>query len=939
MRTRIFTTLVLLLSLSFFSGKVQAQYYLTGQDPASVKWEQIKTKEFQLVFPNNYDSIAQYYANLLKLSARYIRQPYLKKVKPITIILHNESTESNAMVSPAPFHADFFEMPSQETYPQIWQKQLVLHEYRHVVQMSKLRQGFGNFLYILLGEQGTALLMAGLPQWFIEGDAVFSETIHSKSGRGRVPEFIYPLEAQVLNKKIYPYDKAQFGSYKDFVPDYYTLGYQLVLKGVEQYGTRLWNDALNRVARKPFTLFPFSINLHKITGTGKVKFYHKTLSGLRKKWQSENQQYKKGNFKTIATQNRFYTNYLFPNILSNGNLIFEKSGLDDINRFVMLTPTGKETRLFTPGFDFNESLSANDSLICWNEVSFDKRWGNRNYSNIIIYNFHTKKITRLTRKGRYFAPALSPDSKNIVAVRVDEQLHYFLDFIDVNSHKIYKTFKTPNNLFFMTPHWSPDSKYIVTCVLGNKGKSILLLNTHTMKYRYLLPFSFTEIKWPVIHGNWVVYTAAYEGKDDLYAVNIKTGNIFRLLGARFGANGARFSQNGKKIFFSNYTANGFKPSVMTFDSTKLLAFNPKQTPFRYPIDKLVNKTTFILDDSVVPQKIYPIKKYSRLGHLFNIYGWGPFSLNLNNFAIGPGVSILSQNDLSTAVSTLNYSYDMNQQTGKLGFSFNYYGWYPEIGFNVTRANRRNYLIDKNHTQKEIRWSETNVSLNVKLPLNLSRGKVIAGVQPYVSYKVRFLAMAPGSQYHFTKPQINTLSFQLYGYRYFKSSPKDLYPKWGQTILLTYQNTPFTSQKSSQFTVQTRFYFPGIINHQGLSLYFGFENQGNGNYPFSNLVSVPRGYSGLFFNKYVSLKADYAFPIAYPDWDLQGAFYLKRIYSHAFYDYLKNLNTNASFSSLGLELYTEWNFVSLFPAVTLGLRWNYLKTKNSSTFDFLFGINF
>ncbi len=466
-----FVPVVILLTLLLFSGQAEAQYYLTGQDPASVKWRQIKTKEFRLVFPKGYEKIANYYMNLLQLSASHIDTPYHAPMRRLNIVLHNQSSTSNAMVSPAPFHADFFEMPSQNIYPQNWEKQLTLHEYRHAVQMNKMHQGFGNVMYYLLGDQGTAAIFGlYLPMWFIEGDAVWSETIHSNSGRGRLPKFVYPLKAQVLGKEIYKYDKAQFGSYRDFVPDYYTLGYQLVVEGIKNYGTGLWNDVLNQVARKGYTFVPFTHRLKKNTGNKKVKYYEATMKDMKSQWQAQVKPPE--NISEYAASDRFYTSYLFPQILSDGSIIAEQTSIDDINRFVKISPDGKVKRLFTPGFDFQESLSANDSLICWNEKTFDPRWSNRDYSVIKIYNYKTRKLRQLTRHSRYFAPALSPDGKTIIAVRVDMQQNYYLDFLDVVTGKKLKEFHTPGNLFFMAPHWSADGKNIVTTVLGDKGKSL-----------------------------------------------------------------------------------------------------------------------------------------------------------------------------------------------------------------------------------------------------------------------------------------------------------------------------------------------------------------------------------------------------------------------------------------------------------------------------------
>ena len=136
----------LLLLLVIFNGLLVSdaigQYFLTGQDPASVKWSQIKTEHFQIIYPREYVKMAQYYINLMTLTSPYVSQPYIEmeEQKRLPIVLHNRTTTSNALVGIAPYRADFFEMPPHDSYPQIWQDQLALHEYRHAVQMNAMRQ-------------------------------------------------------------------------------------------------------------------------------------------------------------------------------------------------------------------------------------------------------------------------------------------------------------------------------------------------------------------------------------------------------------------------------------------------------------------------------------------------------------------------------------------------------------------------------------------------------------------------------------------------------------------------------------------------------------------------------------------------------------------------------------------------------------------------------
>ena len=260
---------IILILFIFFPINIFAQYYVIGQDPSSIKWKQLNSQYFRIIFPDGYQDKAQEYINLLELSHTSVSLPYIKENKKFQIVLHNQTVTSNAMVSPTPMHADFLEMPDQSTYAQTWAKQLTLHEYRHAVQMQKVNQGFTKGLTYAFGQQAIGGIMGVfLPFWFIEGDAVFSETIYSNSGRGRSPDFAMDLKAQVLDKKIYKYDKALYGSFKNYVPDHYTLGYELVVSGNINFGEDLWNNTLNKVARRPYIFVPFTKSIKDITGKG-----------------------------------------------------------------------------------------------------------------------------------------------------------------------------------------------------------------------------------------------------------------------------------------------------------------------------------------------------------------------------------------------------------------------------------------------------------------------------------------------------------------------------------------------------------------------------------------------------------------------------------------------------------------------------------------------
>lgn len=936
-----FLYLAIFLISSLPINKIVAQYYVVGQDPASIKWQQLNSPHFKIIFPSNFGDKAKEYVNMLELSHTSVSLPYLHQNKKIQIVLHNRAVISNAMVSPTPMHADFFNMPGQTTYPQIWSKQLTLHEYRHAVQMQKLNQGMTKGLYYMFGDQAIGGIMGVfLPMWFMEGDAVFSETIFSNSGRGRSPDFTMDLKAQVLNKKIYPYDKALYGSYRDYVPDHYTLGYELVANGWIVVGNDMWNNTLNKVARRPYMLFPFTKSIKEATGTGKVKYYKNVLKTRKNQW-AEIDSNKSDPAFIIPENDKDFTNYRFVNPMSDGSIIVEKSGIDDINKFVKVFPDGTEKKLFTPGYDFAESLSANDSLLCWNEKTFDLRWSNQDYSVIKIYNYKTKKLKRLTKKSRLFAPSLANKQNKLVAVNVSQTNYNSLRVYDIVTGEELNQFQTPDNLFFMFPRWSDDDSHIIATVLGKKGKSIIVINSLTWDYEFLLPFSFTEISRPVMKGNKVIYSGTYSGTTDLYMIDVQSKETVKLTNVRFGASDATFSGKDDKIYFTTYTDNGYRIANLSTKSGQTKKVILKDLHADYLIDKLKPENDFILDNQIIPNKEYPVKKYSRLGHLFNIHSWGLAAVDLNNYDFTPGVSILTQNILSTAYGTLGYYYDPNERAGKAKLNFVYAGWYPEINLSADYGMRRSNYHDTHGDPQEIKWMETNLSVGVSLPLNLTRSKWIMAMRPYTSVAQKFLNKISHDPANFKENQYTSLTYGFYAYTQLKRSKRDIFPRWGYTTNIIYRHTPFSDSASVVYGIGETFYFPGILKHHSLMFYSGYQYKKTGNYSYSNIINSPRGYTGISLKEMFSLKANYTLPIIYPDLDIPAVAYLKRVYAQIFYDHLTgkdSKNQKQLYNSAGVELYTDWNFLSLIPNIKLGLRSTYRFKDDQTNFEFLFGFS-
>ncbi|MBI9037507.1 MAG: PD40 domain-containing protein [Bacteroidales bacterium] len=915
-----------------------------GQDPASISWKQINSENFQIIYPENFEEEAQYFANTLNYVYKFDIQTLYHKPKKISIILHTQSVTSNAMVLWAPKRMEIFTCPPQDSYAENWLQQLAVHEYRHVVQIDKLNQGMTKVLTYVFGEQATgAILGLFMPLWLIEGDAVCTETALSNSGRGRLPSFEMKLRTQALSKINLDYDKAVLGSYKEYVPDRYHLGYFLTAQARKKYGIEIWKNAFDNVAKKSFQITPFSNSIKSSSRLNKIQFYNNTINELDSLWSKQDEQINFSNYKVLKKEKpKLYTNYTNPVFINDSIIISEKSGLDDIIRFVEIDKNGKEETIYTPGFIFTETLSGNENLLVWAEKQYDLRWQNRNYAIIKTLNLKTKKVKKLTSHTRYFAPAISPDSKKIAAVRITTVDKYFLDILNANTGEIINSLSTPENDFFITPSWSDDNKTIVCVLLSDSGKCLASINFQTGKIRHLTDFSFIEISKPINSGNLVYFVGAYSGIDNIYVLNTETKKISQLTSARFGVADPCRSKNKNEIIYSNYSKNGFE-IVKTKISNKTLIDLPEVSDLSIKLyESIAKQEEGIIEVSNIPNKQFETKKYSKWKHLFNFHSWAPLFIDVNNTEINPGFSIMSQNKLGTSITTLGYDYNLNERSGKYYANYTYKGFYPVFDLTFDHGKRKGKYYDDMKNSYDSSWLETNLELEISLPLNLTTNKYIRSIIPKIGTTFKNIAHKNSTPDNFIKGTIQTLDYKLSINNILKQSYRDIYPKWGQSIGLNYRNTPFgDNDLGSIKAVETVLFFPGILKHQGIKIYSGIQKKKNEHYRFSDIVDYPRGFSGLSSDELFSISFNYKFPLVCPDLSISSLIYLKRIKLNLFFDYAdsKLKDDKSIYRSTGLETTFDCHFLRMIVPFDLGLRTIYKPDNNSFNFEFMFLMDF
>ena len=94
--------IILYITLLLSAQNIFSQYYDTGQDPASLKWVQIKTGRFKIIYPEKYGEAGIEFAKSLDDAYSRLGSLFPEKKFRIPVVIHNYTTISNGYVAWAP---------------------------------------------------------------------------------------------------------------------------------------------------------------------------------------------------------------------------------------------------------------------------------------------------------------------------------------------------------------------------------------------------------------------------------------------------------------------------------------------------------------------------------------------------------------------------------------------------------------------------------------------------------------------------------------------------------------------------------------------------------------------------------------------------------------------------------------------------------------------
>lgn len=946
--------------LLFLSAGLRGQFYEYGQDAGSLKWYQFKTPHYSIIHPEGVDSLAKAFA--LRLEHYYLNlgQSLDHRHSHMPVIIHNESSFSNGVFVWAPKRLEIFTNPDPNGYNQDWLTQLALHEGRHAVQIDKLNQGFTKGLSLLGGEQVVGAMAVFLPYWYLEGDAVDSETRLSNTGRGRQPSFEMEIKAQLLETgKLWSFSKASMGSYRDHIPNHYQLGYMMVRHGRRTYGDKFWIDFQQYAARKPFLLNPTWFSMRRYGLRSKKQFYEEALTSYQDHWHRLTLE---RGYTTMQDWNSFrkhpYTSYTFPHEISESKILSLKTGMDQIPEFVIVEKNEKDKRVFRPGFLNSGRVSFSNKLIVWDEFVPDTRWSNRNYSIIRSYDVDSGIVRKLGKKTRYYSPVISGDGTRIAVVEQSDKHQFNLVILHTDG-TLDQVIPSPGNRFLQHPAWMENDTGLVVLLSRASGKSLYSYSLLTGRWTSLFDAGLDDISYPTVQGKRIYFSGTFSGIDNIYCLYMDGGEVYQLTSTRFGAFHPQVSSDGSTLLFSNYTSRGYGTSTLKLvegswkpldevrDHREQLDYDQSPEESRIsepPLDEAFSKLTSV--------------PYRKALHLFNFHSWLPlyfdylepeFTLNPEQLPVNPGVSLISQNRLSTAVSQLGYEYSNGFHLFHSGIRFK--GRYPVVNLNFDYGGEPDVLRYAEGDSIIALPQALSFTAQTYIPFRLNTGKYLSLIQPKIDYSYKREIQYDETQESY-KQGSHYLYYSLFITSYLRKGIKEILPRIGFSLNGGYYHAPFNNQVFGSVALGgITTYLPGPLRHQTIRLSAYHQKQyilDSSRPAFINLMAMPRGLRGIYGEELTRYSADYVFPLLYPDLEIGALLYLKRIRGALWTDYMVGSHViihepsphyeDKSYATFGADLVLDLNILRIPFPLSLGGRVTYEPETGNFGFEGIYAID-
>ena len=908
---------------------LRAQIIPASQDPAGIRWSQIRTGSYRFIYPSGYDSLAVEYARMYEKYRIPVSATSGFRPARIPVVLHPANASSGYGMTLLPSRIDMPVLPQggmQYSMPVSELAAVYLSR-----QAAHLKYGQSNVFRPLcwfLGELVPLAAMELYPdQWMLKGDAVIAATTLIPGGYGRYGEFLnyYMAALGSGDTRGYRWDRWAIGSPKYYTPDQQAFGY-MIMSGLRNiYDAPYYiKDYLTYSGRRPYDIFVSRHINRKVTGGRLRTDVFRTIIGYHGRIFAEELEKRAPFTRSSAVLDsppEKYADYSSAAVLPDGTLYAVMSSLDTSPCLVRISPDGKQKRIrsFNPDAS-NLRWSGVSEQLLWSETEDDPRWKQKQVNVIKCYDIKTGRIRKFAAPLNTYNPSISPDGTSIAAIHGPEPGRTSAIILDAVSGKILEELPdAPRNVQFGECSWCGDT--IFATGVSSEGASIFMLSDNESSGKAY----WKEILGPVrcsvrdlssLDGS-LVFSCDVSGVFDLYMLE-RTGEgprdnrVLKLTSEKYGSKDFVFSRSGDSLYYSRLDDLGYslrKTGTEDLFRTEVSVHERKIPEVQAELAEQEKEALSAVtgDASEDSFRIPEPEKYSKFLHLFRLHSWAPVYCNIDRLTslsgeklydfVSIGATVLSQNTLGTAYGSAGYSWKPDPDGyGRVHgghISFTYAGLYPVIAGNFYLNDRMSWeytlLPDGRIERKEAAGPSIAGKVDLYVPLSRENGGRSCSFVPVLSWEL------DNSRYDGHLNHRLTLSGRFWLTR--DKAKAEIYPRYGVgveaglTMALAAGRTGNTGIKlSDSWYFHSYGYFPGFCSGQGgkfsvttqMRLSKGIYNPASEILPRGLSGGITRGFYNPSFSTLLSL--DYAVPVYLGDINITQLIYINRMVITPHFDY-------------------------------------------------------
>ena len=920
--------ILLVVVAMLYVGTATAQYYSWGADPESMRWKRIKGDKLSVIYPDQSENLGYklyHYAQAVQPSIDFgFRHGAMK----IPFIVHPENASSNGMVMWLPKRVEILSSPAISSYSMPWLKQLAAHEYRHAVQYNNLNRGVVRVFSYIIGQQSSTIGLLFMPLWGLEGDAVISETSMSSFGRGLQPSFSMHYRAvgdQILARK--NKDKWFCGSFREYIPDHYRLGYQLTSFANTKYDENIWDKIVYYAVRNPYVLATTYVGMKRFYSTSTNILFRETFADLNNFWQPL-AEVEESSHRIPTPKQRSYTTYRYPMPYGEGKILSVKEDLDTPSALVVTdTESGSEKRLCYTGL-----LSTRPTVSCgriwWTEYRRSMVYQQRINSRLCYLEPGKRSPRTVYRYRNVQFPTAIDGSPTLAWVEYRPDGVYQVVRGDKHSREVVATM--PESVELHSLAYDNQTCKLYFIATDDSGMWLGRVNEDGSTTQ-LTDGAYITISDLRARDGVLYFGSIASGKDEVHCYDLASGEEFRISNSKYGSFSPMPNDVGE-VLMTTYDSEGYHLSSQKIDSAALLKVTPSRLPQNVvnPQRKkwnTINLDTVKFTKDVAEQQKKEVKsrRYSKFAHLINVHSWAPasydpFLLSEGHVDFNLGVTAMSQSLLSNAEGMVTWGWNKKEGSVYKG-TLRYYGLGVNLSLSATYGGKQllyeaaALVMNPESGKYEFvlpdeprRGKYYDVTASASLPLYFQQGyrTHYLGVSTSWNYsnglvmKVRSMAdmILSGQISNVAKigysEGVHLLQFGLGYQSMVQLAHKDFLPRQGVVVSLNYALNPANQDFGQLVLGYAKLYLPGVARHHSLSLAGAYQTSIGGfeskvlssNLSFKSSLLVPRGFNSaeIANRNYVATSVNYQLPLCYPEGGIPAFLYFKRIRMNLGFDY-------------------------------------------------------